>query len=55
MTQDNLTLNAEAPMADALLNRRHINGVNPQRHFTDLLTRLVSGWPNSRIDELMPW
>ena len=21
----------------------------------DLLTRLVNGWPNSRIDELMPW
>jgi hypothetical protein len=24
-------------------------------YFTDLLTRLVNGWPNSRIDELMPW
>jgi transposase len=22
---------------------------------TDVLTRLVNGWPNSRIDELMPW
>ncbi len=28
---------------------------HPQRYFTDLLTRLVNGWPNSRIDELMPW
>jgi hypothetical protein len=25
------------------------------RYFTDLLTRLVNGWPNRRIDELMPW
>ena len=22
---------------------------------TDTLTRLVEGWPQSRIDELMPW
>ncbi|MGO9996539.1 MAG: transposase domain-containing protein [Acetobacteraceae bacterium] len=29
--------------------------VNPQAYFTDLLTRLVNGWPNPRIDELMPW
>jgi transposase len=32
-----------------------LNGVDPQRYFTDLLTRLVNGWPNSRIDDLMPW
>jgi transposase len=31
------------------------NGVNPQAYLTDLLARLVSGWPQSRIDELMPW
>ena len=31
-----------------------LNGVNPQVYFTDLLTRLVDGWPQSRIDELMP-
>ncbi len=32
-----------------------LNGVDPQRYLTDLLTRLVEGWPQSRIDELMPW
>jgi len=32
-----------------------LNGVNPQAYLTDLLTRLVSGWPQARIDELMPW
>jgi hypothetical protein len=32
-----------------------MNGVNPQRYFTDLLTRLANRWPNRRIDELMPW
>jgi hypothetical protein len=24
-------------------------------NFTDVLIRLVNGWPNDRIDELMPW
>ena len=32
-----------------------LNGVDPQRYFTDRLTRRVNGWPNSRIDELMAW
>jgi hypothetical protein len=26
-----------------------------QTYFTDLLTKLVTGWPKARIDELMPW
>jgi hypothetical protein len=32
-----------------------LNGVNQQTYFTDLLTRLINGWPQARIDELMPW
>ena len=32
-----------------------LNEVNPQVYLTDLLTRLVNGWPQNRIDELMPW
>ena len=32
-----------------------LNGVNPQAYFADLLTRLVNGWPQKRIDDLMPW
>jgi len=39
----------------SLVETCKMNGVDPQRYFTDLLTRLVNGWPNSRIDELMPW
>jgi hypothetical protein len=30
-------------------------GVNPQAHFTNVLTKLVNLWPASSIDELMPW
>jgi transposase len=39
----------------SLVETCKLNGVDPQRYFTDLLTRLVGGWPNSQIDELMPW
>lgn len=39
----------------SLVETCKINGVNPQCYFTDLLTRLVNGWPNERLDELMPW
>ena len=31
------------------------NGGNPKGYFTDFLTRLLTGWPQKRIDELMPW
>jgi hypothetical protein len=39
----------------SLVETCKLNNVNPQRYLTDLLTRLVNGWSNSRIDELMPW
>ena len=32
-----------------------LNLVNPQSYLTDMLTRLVDGWLQFRIDELMPW
>jgi transposase len=39
----------------SLIETCKLNGANPQAYFTDLLTRLVNGWPQKRIDELMPW
>jgi transposase len=39
----------------SLVDTCKLNRINPQIYFTDLLTRLVNGWPQSRIDELMPW
>jgi transposase len=32
-----------------------LNSVNPHAWLTDVLTKLVTRWPASRIDELMPW
>ena len=39
----------------SLIETCKLNDVDPQTYFTDLLTRLINGWPNGRIDELMPW
>ena len=39
----------------SLVETCKLNGADPQRYFADVLTRLVNGWPQSRIDELMPW
>jgi transposase len=39
----------------SLVETCKLNGVDPQRYFAEVLTHLVNGWPNSRIDELMPW
>jgi len=39
----------------SLVETCKLNGVDPQRYFTDVLTRLVNGWQQTRLDELMPW
>jgi transposase len=39
----------------SLIETCKLNGVEPQAYVTDLLSRLVNGWPQARIDELMPW
>ncbi len=39
----------------SLVETCKLNGVDPQRYLADLLTRLVEGWPQSHLDELMPW
>jgi hypothetical protein len=38
----------------SLIGTCKLNDVNPQTYFTDLLTHLVNGWPQARIDKLMP-
>ena len=32
-----------------------LNGIDPQAYLTNVVTRIVNGHPNSRIDELLPW
>ena len=39
----------------SLIETCKLNGVEPQRYLTEVLTCLVNGWSQARIDELMPW
>ena len=39
----------------SLVETCKLNAVDPQRYLAELLQRLVNGWPQSSIDELMPW
>lgn len=32
-----------------------LNNVEPFAYITDVMHKIAAGWPNSRIDELMPW
>ena len=39
----------------SLIETAKLHEVDPQSYLADILTKLVNGWPNNRIDELMPW
>jgi len=42
-------------MLASLIETCKLHSVNPEAYLTDVLTRLVNGWPNKRIAELTPW
>jgi hypothetical protein len=46
---------ARSATVASLVETCKLNGVDPQHYFNNVLTRLVNGWPNNCIDELMPW
>jgi transposase len=39
----------------SLIETCKLNGVNPHTYVTDLLTRLVNGWPPEPHRRIMPW
>ena len=41
-------------VAYTVLNSCHMNGVNPLAWAADVIEKLQSGWPQSRLDELLP-
>jgi len=38
-----------------LLTTAKMNGVDPNAWLTQTLQRIAGGWPNTKIDDLMPW
>ena len=39
----------------SLIETCKLNSVDPQAYLADVLTRIVNGHRNSRVDDLMPW
>ena len=39
----------------SLIETCKLGGIDPQIYIADVITRIVNGHPNSRIDELLPW
>jgi hypothetical protein len=39
----------------SLVETCKLNGIDPQAYLADVITRIVGGHPNSRIDDLLPW
>ena len=39
----------------SLIETCKLNSVDPHAYLTDVITKIVDGHPNSRIDELLPW
>jgi len=42
-------------MLASLVETCKLHGVNPEAYVSDVLTKLVNNWPNSRLAELTPW
>lgn len=39
----------------SLIETCKLNGVEPHAYITDVLTKIVHGWPTNRLDDLLPW
>lgn len=39
----------------SLIETSKLNDVDPLVYLTDVLTKIVCGYPNGKIDDLMPW
>ena len=39
----------------SLVDTCKLNAVEPHAYIADVLTRLINGHPNSRLDQLLPW
>ena len=39
----------------SLIETCKLNAVDPHAYLIDVISKIVNGHPNSRIDELLPW
>ena len=39
----------------SLIETCKLNSIDPQSYLADVISRIVQGHPNSRLDQLLPW
>jgi transposase len=39
----------------SLIETSKLNGIDPHAYLADVITKIINGHPNSRVDELLPW
>src|ERR1700749_1618527 len=39
----------------SLIETCKLNGVEPQRYLTNVLTKIAQQWPMAKLDQLLPW
>ena len=39
----------------SLIETSKFNGIDPHAYLADVITKIINGHPNSRVDELLPW
>jgi hypothetical protein len=39
----------------SLIETCKLTGVDPQAYLADVITRIVNGHPQNRVDDLLPW
>ena len=42
-------------VAASLIESCKLNAIDPQAYLAEVITKIVNGHPNSRIDDLLPW
>ena len=39
----------------SLIETSKLNAIDPHAYLADVITKIINGHPNSRVDELLPW
>jgi transposase len=39
----------------SLIETSKLTGIDPHAYLADVITKIINGHPNSRVDELLPW
>jgi len=46
---------SESPLRPSLIETCKLNQIDPEAYLADVITRIVQGHANGRLDGLLPW